>query len=225
MKIKDMLLFERPREKMVFYGKEALSNAELLALLIKTGTSKESALNIAEKMLNINAEGLRGLSENSVEELSQFEGIGIAKASVILAAVELGKRISAWETLDRQNIKSVHDVVDIFMENMRYLKKEYFETLLLDAKGSIIAKETISVGDLCSSIVHPRETFKSAVKRSAAAVIFVHNHPSGDPSPSDEDVKTTNRLIEVGNILGISVLDHIIIGDGTFISMKSKGMI
>ncbi len=111
------------------------------------------------------------------------------------------------------------------MEQMRYLKKEKFEVLLLDSKGNIISKENISVGDLSSSVVHPRETYKSAIKKSAAAVIFIHNHPSGDPTPSNDDLLITKRLIEAGNILGISVLDHIIIGDGTFVSMKAQELI
>ena len=111
------------------------------------------------------------------------------------------------------------------MEKMRYLKQEIFEVLMMDTKGNIISKENISVGDLNSSIVHPREAFKSAIKKSAAAVIFIHNHPSGDPSPSSEDISITKRLIEAGNILGISVLDHIVIGDGVFVSMKAMELI
>lgn len=223
MKIREMTVSERPREKMVLYGRETLTNSELLAVLLKTGTKEHGVLHLAEKVLN--AGGLRNLAECSLEELTAFEGIGEAKACVLHAAIELGRRIATAEVLTGGTVGSVEDVVDIFMEKLRYMQKEVFEVLLLNAKGHIIARENVSVGDLCSSVVHPRETFKSAIKRSAAAVIFIHNHPSGDPTPSDDDVTMTKRLIEAGNILGISVLDHIIIGDGTYISMKAKGII
>lgn len=225
MKIKEMSINERPIEKMVLYGKETLSNSELIAILLKTGTTKLSSLQLAERVINQNADGLRNLANITLEELMDIDGIGQAKAATIVATVELGKRISASEAIQRGKISCVEDVVDIFMERLRYLKKEKFEVLLLDTKGNIISSENISVGDLCSSVVHPRETFKSAIKRSAAAIIFVHNHPSGDPTPSNEDIAITKRLIEAGNILGISVLDHIIIGDGVFVSMKASDLI
>lgn len=225
MKIKEMSINERPIEKMVLYGKETLSNSELIAILLKTGTTKLSSLQLAERVINQNADGLRNLANITLEELMDIDGIGQAKAATIVAAVELGKRISALEAIQRGKISCVEDVVDIFMERLRYLQKEMFEVLLLDTKGNIISSENISVGDLCSSVVHPRETFKSAIKRSAAAIIFVHNHPSGDPTPSNEDIAITKRLIEAGNILGISVLDHIIIGDGVFVSMKASDLI
>lgn len=225
MKIKEMSINERPIEKMVLYGKETLSNSELIAILLKTGTTKLSSLQLAERVINQNADGLRNLANITLEELMDIDGIGQAKAATIVAAVELGKRISASEAIQRGKISCVEDVVDIFMERLRYLQKEMFEVLLLDTKGNIISSENISVGDLCSSVVHPRETFKSAIKRSAAAIIFVHNHPSGDLTPSNEDIAITKRLIEAGNILGISVLDHIIIGDGVFVSMKASDLI
>ena len=225
MKIKEMSINERPIEKMVLYGKETLSNSELIAILLKTGTTKLSSLQLAERVINQNADGLRNLANITLEELMDIDGIGQAKAATIVAAVELGKRISASEAIQRGKISCVEDVVDIFMERLRYLQKEMFEVLLLDTKGNIISSENISVGDLCSSVVHPRETFKSAIKRSAAAIIFVHNHPSGDPTPSNEDIAITKRLIEAENILGISVLDHIIIGDGVFVSMKASDLI
>lgn len=225
MKIKEMSTNERPIEKMVLYGKETLSNSELIAILLKTGTTKLSSLQLAERVINQNADGLRNLANITLEELMDIDGIGQAKAATVVAAVELGKRISASEAIQRGKISCVEDVVDIFMERLRYLKKEMFEVLLLDTKGNIISSENISIGDLCSSVVHPRETFKSAIKKSAAAIIFVHNHPSGDPTPSNEDISITKRLIEAGNILGISVLDHIIIGDGVFVSMKASDLI
>ncbi len=225
MKIKEMSITERPIEKMALYGKETLSNCELIAILLKTGTTKLSSLQLAEKVINQNAEGLRSLANITLEELMSIDGIGQAKAATLVAAIELGKRLSLSEAMERGKISCVEDVVNIFMEKMRYLKQEIFEVLMMDTKGNIISKENISVGDLNSSIVHPREAFKSAIKKSAAAVIFIHNHPSGDPSPSSEDISITKRLIEAGNILGISVLDHIVIGDGVFVSMKAMELI
>lgn len=225
MRIKEMSMSERPIEKMVLYGKESLSNSELLAILLRNGTKNCSAITLADKILNKNADGLRNLTDVTLEELMEIEGIGQTKAACIIAAVEIGKRLALSQAVEKGSIGCVEDVVDIFMEQMRYLKKEKFEVLLLDSKGNIISKENISVGDLSSSVVHPRETYKSAIKKSAAAVIFIHNHPSGDPTPSNDDLLITKRLIEAGNILGISVLDHIIIGDGTFVSMKAQELI
>ena len=151
-------------------------------------------------------------------------GIGTAKAVSIKAAIELGRRLALCQE-DRPVITSPEDVKMLVMEEMRYLDREHFKVLYLDRKGGIIIAEDISVGGLHSSMAHPREVFKNAVKRSAASVILVHNHPSGDPSPSHEDVETTRRLAEAGRIVGIEVLDHVIIGDNRYCSMKSRGLI
>lgn len=225
MKIKEMTKLERPVEKMALLGRESLSNSELLAIIIRSGRKGESALSLSERLLRNTKDGLRGLYDSSLEELTAIEGIGPMKASVIMAAFELGRRISESNGMSRERASSVEDVADIFMERLRYLKKERFEVLLLDTKGRILAIENVSTGDLSSSPVHPRETFRTAVKRSAAGVIFVHNHPSGDPTPSQEDIVVTKKLIEAGKVLGISVMDHIVIGDGVFCSMKAKGII
>lgn len=224
MKIREMVKDERPREKMARYGRQTLTSSELLAILIKTGTEKRGVLEIADDIVHKSG-GIRMLAEYSLEELSAFEGIGKAKASTILAAVELGSRIAASSQITFGRIKDSEDVAAIFTEKLRYIKKEIFEALLLDAKGNIISTERISVGNLTSSPVHPRETFYAAVKRGAAAVILVHNHPSGDASPSDDDIKVTKRLKEAGDILGISVLDHVIIGDGSYVSLRALGII
>lgn len=215
---------ERPREKMLVQGRESLSNSELLAILLKNGTKKEGVITLANRLLNYDQGGLRNLAELSIEELLKFDGIGIAKACEIHAAIELGIRISQTHVPHLGVISQAEDVVKIFMEEMRYYKKEVFKILLLDNKGKIISRETVSIGDLSSSIVHPRETFRSAVKRSAASIILVHNHPSGNPTPSREDKLVTQRIVEAGNILGIKVLDHIIIGDGTYVSLNAKGL-
>lgn len=225
MKIRGMRESQRPREKMVLYGSQALTDSELLAILLKTGTRNRSAIEVADIILNHDAEGLRNIADMSLEELQSFEGVGLAKACQIKAAVELGRRIAQSRIIDKGRVTAIGDVLDMFMEEMRYEKKELFKALLLDSKGGILSKETISVGDLSSSIVHPRETFKSAVRRSAASVLFVHNHPSGDPTPSKEDIVVTRRLVEAGDILGITVLDHVVIGDGTYVSLKEKEII
>lgn len=224
MNMKRLPLEERPREKLLFNGKEALSSAELLAILLRTGTKEKSVLEIAQEILALDENGILFLEECSPEELSKIKGLGGAKACQILAAIELGKRVATHPRKVRDEIANPDDIVQLFMEKMRYYKKEYFKVLLVNAKGKIMEEQDISVGDLCSTLIHPREVFCQAVKRSAASVLFVHNHPSGDPAPSQQDLETTRRLIEAAKILGIQVLDHIIIGDGTYISLKSKGL-
>jgi len=225
MIIRELPENERPREKMSRLGRAQLTNSELLALLLGTGSQGQSSINLAEQLLSMDCDGLLHLTSCSLEELSSIKGIGPAKACKLLAAIELGKRLATMPRTERTKIESTDDVVRMFMEEMRYHKKEYFNVLLLNAKGGILSVQTVAIGDLSSSIVHPREAFSEAVKRSAAAVIFIHNHPSGNPKPSPQDIDVTKRLCETGKILGIHVLDHIIIGDGTYISMKEKRII
>ncbi|MGI6737652.1 MAG: RadC family protein [Anaerovoracaceae bacterium] len=224
MRIRELPSGERPREKMQRHGSAALSSGELLAILLRTGTREKTALALAEELLAMDPGGLRHLANCTIEELSRLHGIGPAKACQIKAAVELGRRIATMPREPHAVIRCTEDAVGLFMETMRYYPKEHFRALLLSAKGEIIAEETISIGDLSTSIVHPRESFAGAIRRSAAAVLFVHNHPSGDPQPSRDDIEVTKRLCEAGRILGIRVLDHIIIGDGRWISMKADGM-
>ena len=216
---------EKPREKLLREGRDKLSNIEILAIIIGSGTRQKSAMELAAEIISKDSSGIRYLADCRPEELTSISGIGPCKATEILAAVELGKRLASIPATERDVIKSSSDIADIFMERMRYHKKEHFISLMINAKGQIIEETEVSIGDLCSSTTHPREVFVDAVRRSAGSVIFVHNHPSGDPSPSDMDISTTKRLIEAGEILGIPVLDHIIIGDGCYISMKAAGMI
>lgn len=213
----------RPREKLVKLGEGRLDEHELLAIILGIGTTKINALELA-KQLMIKYKTLRRLREASLEELMAEHGIGTAKAVSIKAAIELGRRLTLCQEA-KPVITSPEDVKMLVMEEMRYLDREHFKVIYLDRKGGIIVAEDISVGGLHSSMAHPREVFKNAVKRSAASVILVHNHPSGDPSPSSEDVETTRRLAEAGQIVGIEVLDHVIIGDNKYCSMKSKGLI
>lgn len=225
MNIRQLPSSEKPREKLLRSGKESLSNTEILSILIGSGTRNKSAMELAADILSLHKSGIRYLAECSPEELTEVKGIGTAKACEILAAVELGKRIATIAVDEKIVIRSSADIAEMFMEKMRYYKKEHFVSLMINAKGQIIEEVEVSIGDLCSSTTHPREVFIDAVRRSAGSVVFVHNHPSGDPTPSEADVLTSRRLVEVGEILGIPVLDHIVIGDGTFVSMKAKGMI
>lgn len=224
MNIKSMPASEKPREKLLRDGKESLSTTEILAILIGSGSGGKSALELASEVLSMDSEGIRFLAQCRPEELCRLKGIGRAKACEILAAVELGKRIAAVPRQEILRIERSADVADIFMEKMRYYRKEHFLCLLINVKGEIIGEVEVSVGDLCSSATHPREVFVDAVRRSAGSVIFIHNHPSGDPQPSAADIETTKRLTEAGELLGIPVLDHIIIGDGRYVSMRARGL-
>jgi DNA repair protein RadC len=222
--IKDLPEQERPREKLKLLGAEALSNAELLAVLLRTGTRQEPATALASRLLAVSG-GLRALMDLSLEEMEQVKGVGLAKAVQIKAAFELGRRLATAPREDQDRITNPRQAAELFMEELRYQKKEYFQLLLLNTKNQVLSREKISVGSLSSSIVHPREIFTIPVKKSAASIILVHNHPSGDPTPSQEDLEVTRRLVEAGQILGIMVQDHIIIGDGCYISFKEKGFI
>lgn len=221
--IKEMPENMRPREKMLAIGERALSEIELLAIIIGRGTSNLNAIELATALL-ASFGGLRRLKEASLEELISHHGIGLAKAASIKAALELGRR-AARDIWDKMPIKSPEDVKNIVLEEMRYFDREHFRVLYLDRKGGLISQEDVSIGGLHSSLVHPREVFKTAIKRSAASVILVHNHPSGDPEPSKEDVEVSRMLIEAGRLMGIEVLDHVIIGENNYTSLKSRGLI
>ncbi|MGB4171054.1 MAG: DNA repair protein RadC [bacterium] len=228
--IKDLPLESRPRERLVKLGAQALSTSELIALLLGTGSRTETALQLAQRLLagncpGLHGSGLRALQDASVEELSKLHGIGLAKATLIKAALELGRRLVAESQDARPVIKTPQEAAALVMEEMRYLDREHFRVLLLSTKNHLIAIETGFVGSLNSSLVHPRELFRTCIRRSAAAIILLHNHPSGDPTPSQEDIQLTHRLCECGALLGIDVLDHIIIGDGVYVSMKEEGII
>lgn len=220
--IKELPASERPREKMMRYGSGFLSNGELLAILIGTGTKDTSALTLANRILALEEAGISYLADCTPEELSKVHGIGMAKSCQMIAAMELGKRIAQSPKDKRFAVGAPGDVAALFMEEMRCRKKEFFKVLFLNSKNEITSIEDTSIGNLNSSIVHPREVFRSAVKKGAAAIIVVHNHPSGNPLPSQNDLNITKRLTEAGELIGIPVLDHLIIGDGIFISLKEK---
>lgn len=224
IKIKELPEDVRPRERLLADGPEALSAVELLAVLLRTGTSSMSALDLAAVLLT-KAGGLSGLAESSLEELCAVKGMGPVKVAQIRAAVELGRRLSTGGSAAKQAVRSPGDIYNLLKERMRYYDREHFKAVFLNTKHQVIEVETVSVGNLNSSLVHPRELFKNSIKRSAAALILVHNHPSGDPTPSTEDEEITRRLVEAGNIIGIQVLDHIVIGSESFVSLRERGII
>ncbi len=222
--IKQLPEDERPRERLIKYGSNVLSNAELLAIILGSGTINESAITLSQRVLSM-GDGLGYLSDAEPHELIEINGIGQAKSAQIKAAVELGKRIAITRKTENNFIRSPQDVVNLLMDEMRFLKKEYMKLILLNTKCGIISIEDISIGSLNSSIVHPRELFVPAIKKSSASIIMVHNHPSGDPAPSQEDINITRRIIEAGKIIGIELNDHIIIGDGRYVSLKERNII
>lgn len=217
---------ERPREKMQKGGADSLSDAELLALILRVGdhASHQSAIDLGRNLLQTFGD-LRRLSTATFAELCSVRGAGPAKAASILAALTLAGRLKANRLENLERFTSPLQIFNHFHYRFRDRRKEYFIALLLDGKNRIIHEEQVSEGSLNQSIVHPREVFNRAVKDSAAAVILVHNHPSGDPAPSREDREITRRLKEAGDVLGIRVLDHIIIGDGTYFSFVESGLL
>ena len=225
MRMNQLPVGEKPREKLLRDGPEGLSTVEVLAVILGTGTRSKSVMDLASEVLAMDARGLRYLAECSPEELKKVSGMGEAKVCMLMAALDLGKRLSCLPAEERVRIKCPDDIANLFLERLRYEKKEHFKCLLINSRGEILEEHEVSIGDLNSSASHPREVFSPAVRRSAGSVAFVHNHPSGDPSPSDADIDSTRRLVEAGNLLGIPVIDHIIIGDGTYISMKGLGYI
>jgi len=219
--VRDLPPAERPRERLIRLGAEALSAQEILALILGRGVKGESVMVTAQKLLS-KFGSLQGIADSSVEELSQVNGIGPAKAAQLKAAFDLGRRIEAAPRTGKEAVKSPEDVVQAVAGDLKGKKKEHFLALLLDTRNRLIRTATVSMGSLDSSIVHPREVFKEAIKASAASVIFVHNHPSGDPEPSPDDIELTRRLVEAGKLLGILVLDHVIVGDGAYLSLKGS---
>jgi len=222
--VHDLPRSERPRERLLKLGSESLSAQEILALILGRGTKGESVMVTSQKLLS-RFGSLKGVANASVEELREIRGIGLAKAAQIKAALELSKRLEAdVSEKSRPILKSPEDVAALVRSQLKGKKREHFLVACLDTRNRLINCRPVSVGSLDTSIVHPREAFKEAVSCSAAAVIFVHNHPSGDPEPSREDIELTRRLAKAGEIIGIDVLDHIIVCDESYLSLKAKNL-
>ncbi len=223
--IKDWPEDERPRERLIKYGASSLSDGQILAIILGSGdsTSNMSAVDLARFMLNTLG-SFKAMDTASVSELCQIKGVGTAKASQIKAAIELGKRLFAHPEESQIAFMSSEDVMRIYLPVLRNLKKEVFKCVLLDAKNKFLRDITISEGGLTGTAADPREIFGPVLKESAASVIFVHNHPSGDPTPSPQDIEVTERLVKTGDIMGIRVLDHIVIGDGKAVSFVDRGL-
>jgi DNA repair protein RadC len=223
VRIQDIPEEERPRERLIRNGPEALSNAELLGIILRTGSREENVVNLCSRILT--EYSIKQLSLANVSRLMQVHGVGKAKAAQIAAVFELARRLETFVEEPKRKVCSPKDVYTLMYPKMREQKKEKFITLCLDTKNQILREEVVSIGSLNASIVHPREVFKSALMESSASVIMVHNHPSGDPSPSREDIMVTEKMVEGGKILGIDVLDHIIIGEGRYVSLKDEGFV
>lgn len=222
MKINDLANHQKPRERMLNYGASHLSHAELLAILINTGRKGYSSLDIANELLK-SIVNLKELKHLSINDLNKIKGVGLYKALTLKAAFELGERMHSGSVDDKIQINNPKDAADFMMGKMEHLTQEKFIALFLNSKNIIIKQKTIFMGTLNSAIVHPREIYSEAVKCASNAIIVLHNHPSGDTTPSLEDIKTTDRLRECGDILGIQLLDHVIIGNHTYLSMVEEG--
>lgn len=216
-KIKDWPQMERPRERLIENGPEALSNAELIAIILGTGNSRRNVVDLAKLMLK--KYNLKKLSQASLNQIKEFRGVGNSKASQMVACFEIGKRLSTYKEQEKICISCAEDVARMLIPELRFAQKEHFIGLYLDSRNCLVKKDVISIGGLNASIVHPRELFKSAIRESANSVIIVHNHPSGNPKPSKDDIVITKKIVNAGRIIGIPVIDHIIIGDKNYVSV------
>ncbi|HSB05170.1 MAG TPA: DNA repair protein RadC [Thermodesulfobacteriota bacterium] len=222
--VRDLPKPERPRERLQKLGPEALSSQELLALIIGRGIPKKSVMTIAHELLS-RFKNVKAIGQATIEELSQIKGIGIAKAAQIKACFELAKREALEIGEEEFEIKNPEAVFKLISSSIKDKAREHFKLILLNSRNKKIGISNVSIGTLQTSLVHPREVFKEAITHSAASVILAHNHPSGDPEPSEDDLKITKKLAESGKILGIEVVDHIIVGKNKFYSFREKGLI
>jgi DNA repair protein RadC len=221
--IHDLPEEERPRERLEHHGAAALSNAELLAILLRTGTAHENVLQLSTRLL-VRYEGLTGLARASFEELCQERGLGRAKVTQIKAALELGRRLVATSPEARPQIRSPGDAANLIQAEMSLLEQEQLRVLMLDTKNRVIRSHTLYVGSLNANHMRVGELFREAIRANCAAIIVAHNHPSGDPAPSPEDVQVTREIVKAGKTLDIDVLDHLIIGQQRYVSLKERGL-
>ena len=219
-RIRDLPKVDRPRERLQHKGPGALSNSELLAIMLGSGMPGKNVLEVAEHLLR--KFGSKGLFETTFDELCQVPGIGEVKAMQLIAAFELSKRVLLGQQENTTIVETPEDVYKL-SKRIHRLKKEHFLAYLLDARNMLIAEETISVGTLTMAVVHPREVFEPAIRHSAAGIVLVHNHPSGDPTPGDEDRRLTERLVQAGKLMGIEILDHVIVTHNGYTSLRELG--
>jgi DNA repair protein RadC len=221
--IHDYPMGERPRERLQYYGAAALSNAELLAILLRVGTPGENVVALSTRLLK-EFDGLGGLSKASFSELSKVKGVNTAKIAQLKAALELGRRLLLTSADVRPQITSPNDAANLLMLEMGSLEQEHLRTILLDTKNRVLSSHTVYIGNVNSSIIRISEVFREAIRENATALIVAHNHPSGDPTPSPEDVPVTRSIVEAGTLLSIEVLDHLVIGRQRFVSLKERGL-
>ncbi len=222
-RISDMVEDDKPRERLASFGPAALSNSELIAILIRVGVKGESAIQVGNRLLK-KYNGLRGLYRAPFSELQNEHGLGLAKSAQLKAAIELGRRLTLESPHDRPSIGSPKEAADLVLYEMSILEQEEFRVMLLDRRNKVMETNTLYIGSVSSSQVRISEVFKEAVRKNSSSVILFHNHPTGDPTPSADDISVTRAIIQAGKILDIEVLDHIIIGAGVFTSMKEKGL-
>lgn len=221
--IRDMAIHDRPRERLIQVGPTAVSTAELLAIILRTGVGGENVLRLSERLLATFTD-LPGLAKATVAELTVVKGIGPVKAVEIKAALEIGRRLMASAPLEKAQVSSPGDAANLLMSEMMFLEKEHLRLILLDTRNSVLNTPTIYVGSLNTSVIRISELFRAAIKENAAAFIVAHNHPSGDPSPSAEDIRVTRQIAKAGKLLDIELLDHIVIGHQCFVSLKERGL-
>lgn len=221
--IRDLPQSLRPRERLEYAGAQSLSTAELLAIILRTGGKGENVIRMAERLL-IDFNGLPGLSQASFEELAAAHGLGQAKITQIKAALELGRRLLLSGPQERMQIRSPADVANVLMLEMGLLEREQLRTVLLDTKNRVQRIVTVYAGSLNTAVIRIGEVFQEAIRANSAALIVVHNHPSGDPTPSPEDVRVTQKIVQAGELLNVDVLDHLVIGRNRYVSMKERGL-
>ncbi|HOV48147.1 MAG TPA: DNA repair protein RadC [Anaerolineae bacterium] len=221
--VKEMPEDERPRERLARVGPQALSSAELLAIILRTGVKGENVVTMASRLL-AKYGGLAGLSRADLAQLGQEHGLGPAKASQLLAALELGRRLMAESPEERFQIRAPQDAANLLIPLIGHQEQEHFVVLYLDTRNRVMDREVLYKGSLNTSLVRIAEVFRGAIRRNCAAIIVAHNHPSGEPSPSPEDVALTRRLVEAGKLVEVEVLDHVVIGQGRFVSLRERGL-
>ena len=221
--IRDLPTAERPRERLRNYGPSYLSNAELLAIILRTGTSSESVLSLSARLLS-QFGGLAGLARANYDELRRIHGFGEAKTAQLNAAFELGRRLLSLQENERATIHSPQDAANLLQGEMALLEQEHLRVVLLNTRNQVLAIPEVYRGNVHSAVIRGAEVFREAVRSNAPAIIVVHNHPSGDPTPSEEDVRVTKQLVEAGKLLDIELLDHLVVAQSGFISLKEKGL-